>query len=190
MAGVYPNAGSSRAQALAVAKFDQQGSRIWQTLIQTPQRFLPNDRNAIAATTVYSPIDGKDDFHVVSSHPATNNGSFPTEACRITANGQLLGCYTSPLQSRITSLVTVYLHGSNSSRLIAQQGGALYELSATGFVPTGVESNSHVALRFDGWNSDDRNLYLMLGYGNANSTQVRAVRFMEERLFADGLEFE
>ena len=30
----------------------------------------------------------------------------------------------------------------------------------------------------------------MPGYENANSTQGRAVRFMEERLFADGLEFE
>ena len=189
IAGVYPNASSGRAQALAVAKFDEQGNRIWQTLIETPQRFLGDDRNAIAATTVYSTINGSQDFHVVSSHPASTDGSFPTEACRISDAGQLLGCHTSPRQERITSLVEVFQSESNSSRVLALQGGALYELTATGLVATGIESNSHRAFRFDVINSDGKNLYLMLGHGNTrNSTQLRAVRFLEEGLFADGFE--
>jgi hypothetical protein len=196
VAALYGPAGPVfRAVSLQVARFDDDGARLWQTSIDVPLRgfFTDAESTSIArddAGTLY-----------VSLHPQGTGGRFPTAVCRLTDLGVLLGCHESPREGRVLNLLTLgggngvwawqrgYL-GANRGPL----GMYMYRVDAQGFGTAVLEVDSHLAARPENYSFGTRHAFFMLSANGADpvgagaDTLLLSVDLGNERLFADGFE--
>jgi|GEM_PF-5662822 len=155
--------------AAVVALFAADGSRIWQTEINEPQRNYQPSTQSSLNTVLARASNG--DVYVGLQARTISPTSAPVRICRLNAAGVLLACSTAPRAGRVVALmpdpdsagILVWLRGHSGNTNASTLSTQIFALGAGGFSALQFNLPQSVALAADSFTPDGDSVYAVLG---------------------------
>ncbi len=163
---------SSNGNALfasAIALFATDGTRIWQTQINEPQRdYQPSTQSSL--NTVMARASNGDIYVGLQARANTPLGA-PVRICRLSAAGVQLGCSTAPKAGRVVALmqdpdsngILVWLRGNAGNTTASSLSTQIFAFDGSLFSAQQFNLSQSVALAADSFTPDGDSVYAVLG---------------------------